>query len=157
VRIGELDDSSLQATRVGRVRRVVCAAPRYLERVGTPQRPEDLAQHCLISTATVAPPRDWRFADGDAACVIKVKPRLTTTTNDSAIHAAIHGFGLTRQLSYQVADALRDGQLVRVLERFEPAASPIHLLHREGQHASRKARAFLDLAIERLRGDPTLH
>jgi DNA-binding transcriptional LysR family regulator len=157
VRIGELDDSSLQATRVGRVRRVVCAAPSYLERVGTPQRPEDLAQHCLISTATVAPPRDWRFADGDAACVIKVKPRLTTTTNDSAIHAAIHGFGLTRQLSYQVADALRDGQLVRVLERFEPAASPIHLLHREGQHASRKARAFLDLAIERLRGDPTLH
>jgi DNA-binding transcriptional LysR family regulator len=156
VRIGELDDSSLQATRVGRVRRVVCAAPAYIERNGRPQSPDDLAAHRLISAATVTPSPEWRFVvDGDAH-VVRVQPRMVTTTNDSALNATIAGFGLTRLLSYQAADALRDGRLAIVLEDFEPPALPVHLLHREGRHASKKARAFLDLAIERLRGDPSL-
>jgi DNA-binding transcriptional LysR family regulator len=157
VRIGELGDSTLQATRVGRVRRVLCAAPAYLERRGRPEVPGDLAAHCVVSASTVTPAREWRFVENGRPCVIKVQPRLVTTTNDSAVNAALSGFGLTRLLSYQVCDALRDGRLVTVLERFEPPASPVHLLHREGRHASKKARAFLDLAIECLRADPTLH
>ena len=70
--------------------------------------------------------------------------------------AAVSGFGLTRLLSYQVAEQLRDGQLKTVLSNFEPAALPVHLVHREGRHASQKARAFLDLALERLRANPAL-
>ncbi|HVO06938.1 MAG TPA: LysR family transcriptional regulator [Burkholderiaceae bacterium] len=156
VRIGDLDDSSLQATRVGRVRRIVCAAPAYLERFGTPRAPEDLVHHHIVSSATVTPPREWRFNEGDMPRVMKLQPRLVTTTNDSAVNAAISGFGLVRLLSYQVADALRDGRLVTVLDAFEGAASPVHLLHREGRHAAKKVRAFLDLAIERLRANPEL-
>jgi DNA-binding transcriptional LysR family regulator len=60
-------------------------------------------------------------------------------------------------LSYQVADALCDGRLVTVLDEFELPASPVHLLHREGRHASKKVRGFLDLAIERLRSNQHLH
>jgi DNA-binding transcriptional LysR family regulator len=56
-----------------------------------------------------------------------------------------------------VADQLRDGKLKTVLTEFEPVALPVHLLHREGRHASPKARAFLDLAIERLRANPALN
>ena len=66
------------------------------------------------------------------------------------------GFGLTRLLSYQVADELADGRLRTVLDDCEPPAWPVHLLHREGRHASRKARAFPDLATERLRAHPAL-
>jgi DNA-binding transcriptional LysR family regulator len=73
------------------------------------------------------------------------------------VTAAVDGFGLTRLLSYQVADQLRDGQLKTVLTDFEPAALPVHLVHREGRHASSKARAFLDLAIERLRANRALN
>ena len=54
-------------------------------------------------------------------------------------------------MSYQVDALVSQGQLQRVLEAFEPAALPVHLVHREGRHASHKARAFIDLAIERLR------
>jgi DNA-binding transcriptional LysR family regulator len=89
--------------------------------------------------------------------VVKVQARMITTTNDSAVAAAMSGFGLTRLLSYQVADQLRDGKLKTVLTEFEPVALPVHLLHREGRHASPKARAFLDLAIERLRANPALN
>jgi DNA-binding transcriptional LysR family regulator len=157
VRIGDLGDSSLQATRVGRVRRVVCAAPDYLDRFGTPESPDDLAAHCVVSAASVQPPREWRFVEDGQSRVVKLEPRLTMTTNDSVVNAALSGFGLTRLLSYQVADALRDGRLVTVLDAFEAPPLPVHLLHREGRYASKKARAFLDLAIERLRGDPTLN
>ncbi len=87
----------------------------------------------------------------------RYKPRLITTTNDSAVAATVSGFGLARLLSYQIADQLRDGQLEIVLGEFEPAALPINLVHREGRHASRKVRAFLDLAIERLRAIPALN
>ena len=157
VRIGELPDSSLQAIRVGTVRRVICAAPAYLEQHGIPQTPDDLARLCIISASAVTPTADWRLEERGVPRIVKVQPRMITTTNDSALAAAVSGFGVTRLLSYQVADQLRDGLLQTVLTGFEPAALPVSLLHREGRHASPKARAFLDLAIERLRANSALN
>jgi len=157
VRIGELPDSSMQAARVGRVRRMICAAPSYLEQHGIPQTPDALSSHCIISSSPVTPTAEWRVMENGEPRVVKLHPRMITTTNDSAVAAAVSGFGLTRLLSYQVADQLRDGQLKTVLTEFEPPALPVHLVHREGRHASQKARAFLDLALERLRADPALN
>lgn len=151
VRIGELPDSSLQAIRVGSVRRVICAAPPYLAKHGEPTQPEDLLGHAVISANAVTPTPEWRFkVDGEVRSV-KLMPRMLTTTNDSAIAAAVGGFGLTRLMSYQVDSLVRRGELRLVLESFELAPLPVHLVHREGRHASHKARAFIDLAIERLR------
>jgi len=157
LRIGELPDSSMQAIRVGTVRRVICAAPGYLEQHGVPQSPDDLPLHTIVSATPVTPTPEWRMLVGGEPCVVKVRPRMITTSNDSAVAAAVSGFGLTRVLSYQVADQLRDGMLKSVLTEYEPAALPINLLHREGRHASPKARAFLDLAIERMRANPALN
>ena len=157
VRIGELPDSSMQATRVGSVRRVICAAPSYLERQGVPQIPDELAAHSIVSASGVTPAPEWRLVQDGATRSVKLRPRLTTTSNDSAVAAALSGFGLTRLLSYQVAEHLREGRLQTVLSEFEPAVLPVHVVHREGRHASRKTRAFLDLAVERLRADPALN
>ena len=157
VRIGELPDSSMQAVRVGRVRRVICGAPVYLEQHGIPQAPDDLAAHSIVSANAVTPSSDWRLVQDGAPRVVKLQPRMSTTTNDSAVAAAVSGFGLARLLSYQVADELRAGQLKIVLGEFETPSLPVHLVHREGRHASQKARAFLDLAIERLRANPALN
>ena len=157
VRIGELPDSSMQAVRVGRVRRVICASPGYLEKYGIPQTADDLATHCIVSASAVTPAAEWRLMDKGEVRIVKLQARLITTSNDSAVAAAVSGFGLTRLLSYQVADALRDGQLKTVLTEYEPAALPVHLVHREGRYASQKARGFLDLALERLRANPALN
>ncbi|MBL8384017.1 MAG: LysR family transcriptional regulator [Burkholderiales bacterium] len=156
IRIGELADSSLQAVAVGRVRRVVCAAPSYLRRHGTPRSPADLARHCVISAAGVTPSTVWAFTRGGAAERVAVRPRLAVSSNDSAIAAAEAGVGLTRVLSYQVAEAIDDGRLKPVLVAFEPPPVPVHVVHREGRHAVRRVRAFLDLVIARLRADPSL-
>ena len=157
VRIGELPDSSMQAISVGRVRRVICAAPSYLQKHGVPQTPEALSAHCVVSASPVTPTPEWRLMDHGEPRVVKLQARMITTTNDAAVAAAVSGFGLTRLLSYQVADQLRDGLLETVLTEFEPTPLPVHLVHREGRHASQKARAFLDLALERLRANPALN
>lgn len=157
VRIGELPDSSLQAVRVGRVRRVLVASPAYLHERGTPKRPEDLAGHTIVSAAGVNPVSEWRFNDGATAHVQRLHPRMRTTTNDSAIAAALAGLGIARLLSYQVAAQVRSGALQAVLEDFESAPLPVHVVHHEGRRATQKVRAFVDLAVERLRGDPALH
>lgn len=156
VRIGPLPDSSLQAVPVGRVRRVVCAAPGYLARHGRPQTPQALDHHRLVVANAVTASGEWRFErDGDVRAQ-RIEPRLVVSSNDAAIEAAIAGFGLTRVMSYQVADALADGRLVQVLADFEDTVLPIHLVHREGRHATPRVRLFLDLAIERLRADRRL-
>lgn len=153
VRIGELPDSSLQALRVGQVRRVICAAPDYLARHGTPQDPDELTAHTVIAASGVSPATEWRLRGGRTA---RISPRMITTSNDSAVAAAVSGFGITRLMSYQIDEAVRAGRLRVLLADFEPAALPVHLVHHEGRHGSQKARAFLDLAIERLRRNPAL-
>lgn len=156
VRIAELPDSSLQAVRVGKVRRVICASPAYLERHGTPRSPADLAGHTLISAGGVLPAGDWPLRQDGVASAFPVHPRLITTTNDSALAAATAGFGITRLLSYQVAEPVSEVKLLILLADYEPEPVPVHVVHREGRNASRKVRAFLDLAIPRLRANPAL-
>jgi len=88
---------------------------------------------------------------------VRVEPRLTVTTNDAAVEAAKQGLGLTRILSYQVADELAAGELKIVLENFEMPTLPVHIVHREGRLASAKVRAFIDLMVERLGQDKALN
>jgi DNA-binding transcriptional LysR family regulator len=156
IRIGELPDSSMQAISVGRVRRVICATQGYLERCGVPLVPADLPSHTIVSASAVTPTPEWRFIKDGEPCIVKLQPRMTTTSNDSALAAALAGFGITRLLSYQVAEFVKDGRLIPLLGDFELPAMPVHVVHREGQHASRKARAFIDLVVERLRNHPVL-
>ena len=88
--------------------------------------------------------------------MLRIEPRLTVTTNDGAIEAALRGFGITRMLSYQVSPYVMAGDLRIVLQEHEPAPRPINIVHREGRHAFTKVRAFVDLIAERLRIDRAL-
>jgi DNA-binding transcriptional LysR family regulator len=153
IRIGELPDSSLRALRVGSVRRVVCASPQYLQRNGLPRKPQDLPGHSIIASSAGNYAFDWRFDN----VALRIQPRLTVTTNDAAIEAACSGFGITRLLSYQVAQQLDEGGLELILEKYEPAPLPIYIVHREGRFAAARIRAFVDLMAKRLRADNALN
>ena len=151
IRIGELADSSDHAVRVGSVRRIVCASPGYLKKRGTPKQPADLAQHTIIASSASMAVQEWRLRFNGATRNVRLNPRLLTTSHDAAIAAAVAGFGLTRVLSYQVAEPLRSGKLKVVLQSCELDPMPVHVLHREGRRAAHKVRAFVDLAIVQLR------
>jgi DNA-binding transcriptional LysR family regulator len=156
VRIGELADSSLRALPVGRVRRIICAAPSYAAEHGLPAHPSQLDAHTIIANTSASVAPEWRFHHDGAVHAYRVRPRLSVTTMDAAIDAARRGLGLVRLLSYQAAPYLASGELAVVLGGFELPHVPIHIVHRDGRHGSARIRAFIDLLAERLRGDPAL-
>jgi len=151
VRIGDLPDSSLVATRVGAIRPVVCASPAYFAARGTPQRPGDLAAHDCVTFEVLTAPDAWTFPIGKSQTSVAIHSRLVVTTAEAAIDAAIAGVGVTRVLSYQVAAAIREGLLALALEAFEPAPWPVSLVHGGGRLLPLKVRTFLDFAVPRLR------
>ena len=151
VRIGELPDSGLMATGVGKVRRVVCASPAYLARHGAPLTPAGLAAHDCISFEVMESRRAWVFGAARSAQAVPVHSRLAVNTVDAAIAAATLGVGLVRVMSYQVMDALRNDTLRIVLEPFETRPLPVSLVHKGQAPLPLKLRAFLDFVTPRLR------
>ena len=157
IRIGELPDSSLIATRVGTVRRVVFAAPGYLERHGTPAHPDDLKDHKLISPSALGSNANWAFREADSLLSVRPAPRLQINTSDAIRDLVTQGWGISRLLSYQVAQRISEGSVVPLLEAFEPPPHPVHVIHEEGRFVSTKVRSFVDFMVERLRADPTVN
>jgi len=151
LRVGALPDSALVATRVGAIRRVVCASPSYLAERGTPQHPRDLSSRQCISFELLAAADAWTFKGDSDDVVVPIRSRLVVTTAEAAIDAAISGAGVTCVLSYQVETALRNKQLELVLQSFEPAPIPVHLLYSRRGRLPLKLRALLDFAAPRLR------
>ncbi len=151
VRIAELSDSSFIARRVGTTRRVVCASPAYFAAHGTPRHPLELAGHACVTMEQIASRQVWTFGAGKAEVAVPIRSRLAVSTAEAAIEAAMAGVGLTRVLSYQIADALRAGAVRTVLDAFEPAPWPISLVHPGQGILPLKLRAFLDFAGPRLK------
>ncbi len=151
LRIGELPDSGLVATRVGAIRRVVCGSPAYFAAHGTPENPSDLATHACVTFEGLMAPDAWTFNTGKSTLSVAVRSRLVVNTAEAAVDAAIASLGVTRVLSYQIAQAAREGLLSVVLQEFEPPPLPVSLVHAGGRLLPLKLRAFLDFAAPRLK------
>jgi DNA-binding transcriptional LysR family regulator len=151
IRIGELPDSSLLSTRLGVIRRVVCASPEYLAKRGAPKEPAELREHTCITFEGVAAADRWVFRGPKGKLSALVRSRLLVNTAEAAIDAAARGLGLTCVLSYQVVAAERAQRLERVLRAFEPDPVPVHLVYPSQAPIALKLRAFLDFTTPRLR------
>lgn len=151
IRIGKLPDSGLVASKVGEIRRVVCASPSYLAEHGLPRHPDELIRHASITFEGLASSSSWRFMAGTAELIVPVKTRLAVNTAEAAIAAAMEGLGLANVLSYQVAEAVSRQSLVTVLDDFAPMAWPVSVVHAGQSPQPLKLRAFLDFLTPRLR------
>jgi len=151
VRIGNLPDSNLIATRVGSVRFVLCASPGYVAKHGQPKVPADLAAHDCISIDSLAAQRNWKFVIDGREVAVPIRSRLTLSDSEAAVEAAIAGAGITRVMSYKMEAARRAGKLVLMLEPFEQAPWPVHIVYAERKPEPLKLRSFLDWATPRLK------
>lgn len=151
VRIGDLPDSGLHASRLGAIRRVMCASPAYLAERGRPQRPEELEGHACITFEGLSTVRAYRFRTPKGEISVPIHSRLTVNTAEAAIDAAIAGLGVTRVLSYQIVAAERAGLIETVLREYEPEPWPVHLVYLGQGLLPLKLRAFLDFAAPRLK------
>jgi len=151
VRLGALPDSSIIAIRVGTVRRVLCASPSYLAIRGTPRTPDDLAGHDCVTFAGSVSPDVWTFVRDKTNVAVPVHGRLVVDTVEAARDAACAGIGIASGFSYYAKTALERGALTTLLDEFQPAPLPVHLVYTANRFLPIKVRAFLDFAAPRLR------
>ncbi|WP_282396949.1 LysR family transcriptional regulator [Pseudomonas sp. PS01298] len=157
VRIGHLQEPGQQAIKVGEVRRVVCAAPAYLEQYGRPRHPSQLRDAKIATSSSSQLVSEWRFVEDGQPLTVPIEPRLVVTANNAAINLARQGWGMTRVLSYQVAAAVAAGELEIVLEAFEPAALPIQVVFQKSPRVPAKINTFVDFLTHRLGQDAALN
>jgi DNA-binding transcriptional LysR family regulator len=156
LRVGELQDSSMIALRVGGdVRRVVVASPAYLAAHAPIREPGDLLQHAIVTTTHIGHDT-WIFPPAPGSSVprsIRFKPRLVVNSVRAAMASAIAGHGVTRLYTYHVADRVHDGSLRLILRHAELPAMPVNLVTPNGRLAMPKVRSFIDFAAPRLRAE----
>jgi DNA-binding transcriptional LysR family regulator len=153
IRIGSLPDSSLVAVRLGETSRVICAAPAYLRREGTPKTPDDLPAHRNILFTGLSGDGVWSFG-GNGQKRVSIRPFLRTNHVDAALDACLRGHGCSQFLAYQVKDLIAAGKLNRLLTAYEPAPLPIHLVYPHSRLLSANVRVFIDAATSALRNVP---
>jgi DNA-binding transcriptional LysR family regulator len=154
IRIAVLGDSSLTAIRVGQVRIVLCASPEYVRIAGSPASPDDLPGHRCIGLNVAAEGELWPFAmpgRPDRTRSIRVTPRLRVDSAAALVDSALRGQGIISARSYQVADHLAAGRLVRLLQRFEGEPIPVHVIFSGEVGAARAVRAFINHVTDGLR------
>ena len=153
VRFGPLPDSPLTARKVGETGQIVVASPDYLARHGTPQVPEDLLQHnCLRFNFRRAMP-DWPFHRDGHTFSLKVKGNIECSSGEALAQLARLGAGVARIGTFTVADDLANGQLVPLLEAYNPGdREPIHAVFVGGPAMPARVRVFVDFLVEQLSG-----
>lgn len=153
LRFGHLADSSLVAINVGEVRRVVVATPGYLESHPAIETPEDLAQQQIIAMTHFGLD-SWSFPPLKGAHIprtVQFKPRLSVNSVRAARASVCEGHGITRLLSYHIADQVKEGTLRIILEDAEHGPEPVQVVTPYGRLAVPKVRAFVDFAVPLLR------
>lgn len=160
VRFGAPPDSRLVARRLASNRRLLCAAPAYLARHGTPRTPQDLARHACITIRQGDEAYGvWRLSGrGRQAVAQSVRVRGPLSTNDGGIAVAwaLEGHGILMRAEWDLERHLQTGRLVQVLPQFDTPDADIYAVCPQAHHASRRVRVFVDFlaaAFARKRGD----
>ncbi|EQB19490.1 LysR family transcriptional regulator [Novosphingobium lindaniclasticum] len=152
IRLGPLADSPLTARKLGENRRVIVAAPDYLERRGTPRVPEDLLDHdCLNFNFRRAEPV-WPFRRDGRDYALTVRGCIEANNGETLGQLAADGVGVTRVGRFSVAGEIASGRLVPLLEAFNPGdVEPVHAVFAGGANMPARVRVFVDFLSEHLR------
>lgn len=150
IRFGELPDARLVARRIAANRRLLCAAPSYLKRVGRPEIPADLLQHnCIILRQNDAGYALWRLSRGRKTETIKVRGSLSSNDGEVTLTWALDGHGILMRAEWDLAKYLRSRRLELVLEDYSTPPADIYAVFPERHNVSAKTRAFIDFLVER--------
>ncbi|WP_420406108.1 LysR family transcriptional regulator [Nisaea sp.] len=154
VRIGELQDSTLIARRLGETRLIACATPSYLEARGVPDHPRDLAAHRCIFDTNRRTSGQWVFRDGTETLSVSVNHRVRVNGASAVRKLILSGEGVGIVPSYIIDEDIRRGDLVPILAEYEGERLPVSALYLANRHLSRKVRAFIEVAEAEIRSFP---
>nr|MDP2190904.1 LysR family transcriptional regulator [Rhodoferax sp.] len=151
IRFGEPPDARVIARRIAANRRLLCAAPAYLARHGTPQVPNDLTQHnCIGIRQGDEAYGIWRLTSGKRTETVKVRGSLSTNDGEIAVNWALAGHGILMRAEWDIAKYLRSGRLRQVLENWQTPAADIHAVYPRRLQTAARVRAFVDFVVAEL-------
>ena len=155
IRIGPLDESSMVARRICNLERVICAAPSYLERCGTPRTPDELQQHNCLWITSLPVLRRWPFDTDDGIRVVHIDGNVVANNAETVLQLAMAGVGITRLTDVIVGDAIGRGELIPILSEWhhvEPV--PLYATYPSGRNLSPKIRVMVDFLVEQFGSAP---
>ena len=148
IRFGEPPDTRVIARRIAANRRLICAAPAYLERHGTPKTPSELAAHnCIGIRQGDEAYGTWHFTAGSKIETVKVRGNLSTNDGEIAVNWALAGHGLLMRAEWDVAKYLRSGRLVHVLDNYQTPPADIYAIYPQRHQTAARVRAFVDFLV----------
>ena len=144
IRIGALPQSDLIARKIGGVRSIVCAAPAYLARRGTPRTPAELSGHACLGYTLTGSGADWRMEGPEGSLTVPITGPIRADNGDIIRLAALSGAGILFQPHFIVDDDLAAGRLVRLLPQWQSAELGVYAVYPSRKHLSAKVRTFVD-------------
>jgi DNA-binding transcriptional LysR family regulator len=148
VKVGELEDSSLVARRLGTTRLIACAAPGYIAERGIPQTPQDLAQHTCLSHLNQVRDQTWHFGGPNGAMAVKVGNGPSANSVLFLRDMALADLGIALLPEINIHDDIENGRLVALLKDYGTAEFPFHVVYPHNRHLATKVRAFVDCLVE---------
>lgn len=153
IRFGPLPDSPLTTRRLGETGRTIVASPDYLARRGMPRVPEDLHDHDCLNFNFRRQEPVWPFRRDGRDYALTVRGPVEANNGETLAQLALAGAGITRVGHFSVAHAISRGDLIPILEAFNPGdREPIHAVFVGGANTPARVRVFVDFLTERLRG-----
>jgi LysR family transcriptional regulator, regulator for bpeEF and oprC len=158
IRMGHLEESSLVARRIGNARLVTCAAPSYLDKHGTPENLEQLAEHRAVNYISARTGKTFPFEYEVNGEVVKVQMKGVLGVNDGSVYigAAALGHGIIQPSRYMVSDLLAQGRLTEILMNYESPSTPLSVIYPHRRNLSSRLRAFTGWVSELAQGHPDL-
>lgn len=154
IRVGQLEDSSLIARKIGYLRNVVCASPEYLRRHGAPRSIEDLKNHrCINYVYPNGRPRQWQFDTSGGSVEVDIDAHMLINDGESVIQAAMAGLGIIQAPHCLAAAAIRHGKLQVIMEDTVSTGSPVWIVYPQKRHLSARVHVFIDWVQELFQRD----
>jgi DNA-binding transcriptional LysR family regulator len=144
IRIGYLQDSNLIARRVGPIYGKLVASPDYIERHGSPDKPEELAAHEALMQGTEA----WQFVDGNETITVNPRGRFKADNAVALLAAAVAGLGIGYLPDGLTDEYVASGALLPIMTRHPPPPAGVYVVRPPAQHPARKVRVLTEMLIE---------
>jgi DNA-binding transcriptional LysR family regulator len=157
IRIARLEDSSLISRQIAATRLVLCAAPSYLKRRGTPEHPSQLATHDVVGYSLLATGDHWQLDGPNGTESVKIRPRFWSNNGDSCIAACVQGAGIQLQPTFLIDEELRNGQLVEILPKYRATTLGIYAVYPTRKFVLPKVRTLVEFLDKRFTSAPWAH
>jgi DNA-binding transcriptional LysR family regulator len=154
IRLADPQDSSLIVRRLATNRRMVVAAPSYIEKFGAPETPQDLIKHNCLRISAQSSLNDWDFSTPEGHNTVHVQGNFEVNDGDSLHQAVLAGIGIARLATYLVGPDIHSGKLIPLLADFTHDRASIYVAYPHRRHLSPKVRAFVDFLVATFTPNP---